>query len=75
MAESVNLEVRVWCRSDVSTEEQGFKVVGAPIGHDDFVRRLLAMTSDRVLWTPSRLWCNQRESCCSIVLLHERTAT
>ena len=101
VVESVNPEARVWCGSDVSTEEQGInqdhwpaltpllplakkknfpkmRVLGAPIGHDDFVRRLLAKTLEKhrvPLDAHPRLCqtCNQRGSCCSTVPLHERT--
>ena len=33
---------RVWRGSDVLTEQQGIKVVGVPLGHDDFVRQHLS---------------------------------
>ena len=33
---------RVWRGSDVPTEQQGIKVLGVPLGHDDFVRQNLS---------------------------------
>ena len=33
---------RVWRGSDVPTEQQGIKVLGVPLGHDDFVRQHLS---------------------------------
>ena len=37
-AEVVNNHVRVWRGSGLPTHEQGIRVLGAPVGHLDFVR-------------------------------------
>ena len=38
-AEAAKPGARVWRGSEVLTEEQGIKVLGAPVGHRDFVRK------------------------------------
>ena len=40
-AEAAKPGARVWRGSEVPTEEQGIKVLGAPVGHRDFVRKHL----------------------------------
>ena len=40
-AEAAKPGARVWRGSEVPTEEQGIKVLGAPVGHKDFVRKHL----------------------------------
>ena len=41
LAEAPKPGARVWRGSEVPTEEQGIRVLGAPVGHRDFIRRHL----------------------------------
>ena len=47
VVEAADPDARVWRGAEVPTEEQGIKVLGAAIGHNDFVRRLLAKTLEK----------------------------
>ena len=44
-AEVVNPRARVWRGSGLPTHEQGIRVLGAPVGHPDFVRSHLQKTA------------------------------
>ena len=47
MAEVAQPGARVWRGSEVPTQEQGIKVLGAPLGHLDFIRRHLEKVIDK----------------------------
>ena len=46
-AEETDLEARVWRGSEVPTTEQGIKVLGTPLGHEDFVNQHLEQTGQK----------------------------
>ena len=45
-AEVVNPHARVWRGSGLPTNEHGFRVLGAPVGHPDFVRAHLQRANE-----------------------------
>ena len=47
MARETDRIARVWRGSEVPEDEQGMKVLGTPLGHPQFVRRLLSQLSEK----------------------------
>ena len=54
VAEAMGPRGRVWRGSEVPTDQQGMKVLGTPVGHDDYIRQLLekAQAKQQVLLDP-----------------------
>ena len=46
IAQMVNPRAKVWMGSRVPTAEQGMKVLGTPLGHEDYVARHLESVAD-----------------------------
>ena len=44
IAEASDPSARVWGGADIPTHSQGIRVLGAPVGHPDFIRAQLEMT-------------------------------
>ena len=47
MGRDNDLSARVWRGSGVPSAEQGVKILGAPLGHQDYVRRFLSKVSEK----------------------------
>ena len=45
LAQQEDPEARVWTGSNVPLEQQGIRILGTPLGHDEFVRAQLEMKS------------------------------
>ena len=46
IAQRVNPTAKVWRGSQVPTADQGMKVLGTPLGHEDYVVRHLESVAD-----------------------------
>ena len=55
IAEASDPSARVWRGADIPTHRQGIRVLGAPVGHPDFIRAQLEMTHAEHQVLPDRI--------------------
>ena len=65
-----DLEAIVWRGSGIPLDQQGIKVLGAPIGHPEFVRRQLETVSQEHPTLLSRIPLEQDTQCACLLLAH-----